>query len=110
MFDQVIIGIHDTRTRPGNGMVLSNDLKMLIKDMSAKNAVFALFANPYNLSALPGLENAKGLVVAYQKEDFMQQAAASVFKNQLVTTGRLPVTVNTFFKYGDGEKPEAILP
>ncbi|WP_316790506.1 glycoside hydrolase family 3 protein [Pedobacter frigoris] len=102
-FDQIIIGIHDTRTRPGNGMVLSADLKMFIKDMSLSNAAFALFANPYNLSALPGLENSKALLVAYQKEDFMQQAAASVFKNQLIPTGKLPVTVNGFFKYGDGQ-------
>ena len=103
VFDQVIVGIHDTRIRPGNGMILSNDLKMFIKDMSLSNAIFALFANPYNLSALPGLENSKGLVVAYQKEDFMQKAAASVIKNQLIPTGRLPVTVNAFFKYGDKE-------
>ncbi|NRF41697.1 glycoside hydrolase family 3 protein [Pedobacter foliorum] len=103
VFDQVIIGIHDTRIRPGNGIILSNDLKMFIKDMSLSNAVFALFANPYNLSALPGLENSKGLIVAYQKEDFMQKAAASVIKNQLIPTGRLPVTVNSFFKYGDKE-------
>lgn len=103
VFDQVIIGIHDTRIRPGNGIILSNELKMFIKDMSLSNAVFALFANPYNLSALPGLENSKGLIVAYQKEDFMQKAAASVIKNQLIPTGRLPVTVNSFFKYGDKE-------
>jgi beta-glucosidase-like glycosyl hydrolase len=103
VFDQVIIGIHDTRIRPGNGIILSNDLKMFIKDMSLSNAIFALFANPYNLSALPGLENSKGLIVAYQKEDFMQKAAASVIKNQLIPTGRLPVTVNSFFKYGDKE-------
>lgn len=101
-FDQVIIGIHDTRTRPGNGMVLSSDLKMFIKDMSLSNAVFALFANPYNLAALPGLENSKGLLVAYQKEDFMQKAAAEVIKKQVVPTGKLPVTVNSFFKFGDG--------
>lgn len=101
-FDQIIIGIHDTRTRPGNGMVLSADLKMFIKDMSLSNAVFALFANPYNLAALPGLEQSKGLIVAYQKEDFMQKAAAEVIKNQVIATGKLPVTVNSFFKYGDG--------
>ncbi|HKG08340.1 MAG TPA: hypothetical protein VKB19_17875, partial [Pedobacter sp.] len=110
MFDQVIIGIHDTRSRPGNGMMLSADLKQFIRDMSQKNAFFALFANPYNLASIPGLENSKGLLVAYQKEDFMQQAAAAVLKNQLPTTGKLPVTVNSFFKYGDGEKTEAILP
>ena len=103
LFDQVIIGIHDTRARPGNGMVLSGDLKMLIKNMAEKNAVFALFANPYNLASLTGIEKSKSLVVAYQKEGFMQKAAASVIKNQLTPTGKLPVTVNQFFKYGDGE-------
>jgi beta-N-acetylhexosaminidase len=100
--DQVIIGIVDTRLRPGNGMVLSADLKMFIADMAKKDAAFALLANPYNLASLPGLENAKALLVAYQKEDFMQKAAASVFKNQLMPTGKLPVSVNSFFKYGDG--------
>lgn len=101
--DQVMIGIFDTRTRPGNNIPLSADLKMMLKDMANKNAVLALFANPYNLAGLPGLENAKALIVAYQKEDYMQKSAASVFKNQLITTGKLPVTVNEFFKYGDGQ-------
>lgn len=100
--DQVIIGVVDTRTRPGNNIPLSNDLKMFVADMAKKDAVFALFANPYNLAYLPGLENAKALVVAYQKEDFMQKSAASVLKNQLIPTGKLPVSVNGFFKYGDG--------
>ena len=70
--------------------------------MASKNAAFVLFANPYNLSAMPGIENAKALLVAYQKEDFMQKAAASVLKNQLITTGKLPVTASGFFKYGEG--------
>lgn len=100
--DQVIIGIHDMRSRPGNGMELSADLKMLISNMAAKNAVFALFANPYNLSAISGIEKSKSLIVAYQKEDFMQKAAASVISNKLTPTGKLPVTVSSFFKYGDG--------
>ncbi|WP_316770560.1 glycoside hydrolase family 3 protein [Pedobacter frigiditerrae] len=100
--DQVIIAIVDTRIRPGNNIPLSADLKMFIADMAKKDAVFALFANPYNLAGLPGLENAKALLVAYQKEDFMQKSAASVFKNQLIPTGKLPVSVNGFFKYGDG--------
>ncbi|TCC93933.1 glycoside hydrolase family 3 [Pedobacter frigiditerrae] len=100
--DQVIIGIVDTRIRPGNNIPLSADLKMFIADMAKKDAVFALFANPYNLAGLTGLENAKALLVAYQKEEFMQKSAASVFKNQLIPTGKLPVSVNTFFKYGDG--------
>jgi beta-glucosidase-like glycosyl hydrolase len=103
MFEQVIVGIHDTRTRPGNGMPLSADLKMFIKNMAQKNTAFAVFANPYNLSSWSGLENSKALLIAYQKEDFMQKAAAAVFSHAIEPTGKLPVSVNTFFKYGDGE-------
>lgn len=101
-FEQVIIGIHDTRSRPGNGIPLSADLKTMVKTMAVKNTVFALFANPYNLSDLPGIEKSKSLVIAYQKEEYMQKAAAAVIKNQLTPTGKLPVTVNQFFRYGDG--------
>jgi len=100
--DQVVIAIHDTRTRPGNNMPLSADLKTMITNMATKDVAFVLFANPYNLAAIPGIENAKSLLVAYQKEEFMQKSAASVFKNQLIPTGKLPVTASSFFKYGDG--------
>lgn len=101
--DQVVIGIHDSRLRPSNGLEMSADLKKLVADMAGKNAVFAFFANPYNLAAFSGLEKCKSLVVAYQKEDFMQRAAALVIENQLTPTGKLPVTVNQFFRYGDGK-------
>jgi beta-N-acetylhexosaminidase len=107
--DQVIVGIHDSRTRPGNGMVLTGDLKMMISSLAERNTVFALFANPYNLSALPGIEKSKSLLVAYQKEDYMQKAAASVIKNEFDATGRLPVTVSQFFRYGDGNGNPSIL-
>lgn len=107
--DQVIVGIHDSRTRPGNGMVLSGDLKMMISGLAERNTVFALFANPYNLSSLTGIEKSKSLLVAYQKEDYMQKAAASVIKNELEATGKLPVTVNQFFRYGDGNGNPSIL-
>ncbi|MGN7203686.1 glycoside hydrolase family 3 protein [Pedobacter sp. SAFR-022] len=103
MFDQIIVGIHDTRNRPGNGMPLSADLKMFMKDLAQRNTAFAIFANPYNLASWAGLENSKALLIAYQKEDFMQKAAASVLSHAFEATGKLPVSVNTFFKYGDGE-------
>jgi len=107
--DQVIVGIHDSRARPGNGMVLSADLKMMISSLADRNTVFALFANPYNLSGMPGIEKSKSLLVAYQKEDYMQKAAASVIKNEFDATGKLPVTVNQFFRYGDGNGNPSIL-
>ncbi|MCJ0741989.1 glycoside hydrolase family 3 protein [Pedobacter montanisoli] len=100
--DQVIVGIFDTRTRPGNNIPLNQDVKAFIAAMAKKDVGFALFANPYNLANIPGIENAKALLVAYQKEDYMQKSAASVFKIQLIPTGKLPVTANSYFKSGDG--------
>ncbi|MET4080692.1 beta-N-acetylhexosaminidase [Pedobacter sp. UYP30] len=101
-FDQIIVGIHDSRSRPANNIPLNANVKKFITELTRKNAVFALFANPYNLAGLSGLQNSKGLIVAYQKEDFMQKAAAAVFNNRLIATGKLPVSILPFFKYGDG--------
>ncbi len=102
-FDQIIVGIHDSRSRPGSNMPLNAGVKNFIKDLAGRNTVFSLFANPYNLADLPGLEKSKGLIVAYQKEDYMQKAAAAVIKNRLTATGKLPVSVAPFYKFGDGQ-------
>lgn len=101
-FDQVIVGIHDTKNRPTNSLLLNDNVKSFVKELAAKNAVFSLFANPYTLASLPGLENSKGLIVAYQKEDYMQKAAAAIINNRLTPTGKLPVSVAPNYKSGDG--------
>ncbi|QPH41895.1 glycoside hydrolase family 3 [Pedobacter endophyticus] len=101
-FDQIIVGIHDSRSRPANNIPLNAGVKNFIKDLSAKNAVFALFANPYNLAGLPGLEKSKGLVIGYQKEDYMQVSAAAVINNRLIPSGKLPVSILPNYKFGDG--------
>ncbi|WP_231491022.1 glycoside hydrolase family 3 protein [Pedobacter sp. Leaf170] len=101
-FDQVIVGIHDSRARPANNIQLNAGVKSFIKDLSTRNTVFALFANPYNLAGLPGLENSKGLIIGYQKEDYMQVSAAAVINNRLVPTGKLPVSILPNYKFGDG--------
>ncbi len=101
-FDQVIVGIHDSRSRPANNIPLNAGVKNFITELAGKKAVFALFANPYNLASLPGLEKSKGLVVAYQKEDYMQISAAAVINNRLVPSGKLPVSIAPYYKFGDG--------
>lgn len=100
--DQIVMAIVDTRTRPGNNIPLGKDVKDMITTLSARNAMVAFFANPYNFANLPGIEMARSIVVGYQKEDFMQKAAAAIFTKKLMPTGKLPVTVNRMFKYGDG--------
>ncbi len=100
--EQIILSIIDTRSRPGNNIPLNTEAKELIKILSARGAKIAFFTNPYNLANLPGIEMARAILVAYQKEEFMQKAAANVFNKSIKATGKLPVTANAIFKAGDG--------
>lgn len=102
-YDQVIVGIHDTRLRPASKLDYSSNVKMLIADLAAhQNTVMSVFANPYTIAGLPGIEKAGAIIVGYQKEDFMQRAAVKVITRQIKATGKLPVSVNMFFTTGMG--------
>lgn len=101
-FDQVVIALHDSRPRPRNTLPYSPEVKMLISELASGDAVFAVFANPYALAGLPGIENAKSLLVCYQNDDMLQRAAAKVVLRTLKPSGKLPVSINSTYKSGDG--------
>lgn len=103
-YEQIIVGVHDTRLRPQSVLDYSNELKLFIAELTRMNSVISVFANPYTIAGLPGLENSKTLMVNYQQSDELQIAAAKVITRQIKASGTLPVTINTFFKYGDGLK------
>lgn len=102
-FDQLYVSIHDTRTRPGSKLDFSSDVKYLIAALAAKpNVVTSVFANPYTIAGLPGLEKSAGIIVGYQKDDAMQRAAVKVITGLMKPAGKLPVSVNAFFPTGTG--------
>lgn len=102
-YDQVIVALHDSRTRPGSTLRYNSTIKLFISQLASTNAHFVLFANPYTLASLPGIEAANSLMIGYQNDETLQRAAAKVILREIEATGKLPVTVNTFFKYGDGQ-------
>lgn len=101
-YDQVIIALHDSRSRPRTTLPYSPEVKMLISELAAGEAIFSVFANAYALAGLPGIEKAKSLLVCYQNDDIMQKAAAKVILRTLKPTGKLPVSINSTYKSGDG--------
>jgi beta-N-acetylhexosaminidase len=102
-FDQIIVGIHDTRLRPASKLDYSSNVKLLIAELAGQsNSVISVFANPYTIAGLPGIEKAGALLACYQKDDFMQQAAVKVIIGQIKANGKLPVSVNSFFGNGMG--------
>ncbi|EHQ26662.1 glycoside hydrolase family 3 protein [Mucilaginibacter paludis] len=102
-FDKVIIGVHDSRLRPGSKLDYTSDVKMFIAEMAShNNTAISVFANPYSIAGLPGIEQCGTLLMGYQMSDEMQRSAVKVLTGQAKATGKLPVSVNTFFPYGTG--------
>ena len=102
-YNQVIVAIHDDRIRPRSTLNYNGTVRLFLNELAAMNSVFCVFTNPYALAGLPGVEQAKSILVCYQNDDIMQRAAAKVILRQLTPSGKLPVTINAFFRYGDGK-------
>jgi beta-N-acetylhexosaminidase len=102
-YDHVYVGIHDTRTRPASKIDYSNGVKEFIAALTAHpDVVICVFANPYTIAGMPGIEKSTGLLACYQNSAEMQRAATKVITGQLKPTGKLPVSVNVFFPSGTG--------
>lgn len=102
-YQQIIIGIHDDRLRPGSQLDYSSNLKLMIAELASyPNTIISVFANPYTIAGLPGIEKCGALLACYQKEDFMQRAAAKVISGLIRPQGKLSVSVNTYYPTGTG--------
>ncbi|MFD2905966.1 glycoside hydrolase family 3 protein [Sphingobacterium anhuiense] len=99
---QIILAIHDTRSRPRPEVPANNEVKNLVKKL-AKKSIVTFFTNPYALDGFKGVNKSKTILVAYQNDDFMQRAAAKTILGQNIATGKLPVTINKYFKYASGK-------
>jgi len=101
-FDQVIMAIHDYRKRPQSSLDYNTQLKIFIAELSKLNTIACVFANPYTIAGLPGIESSKSIIINYENSIQAQRSAAKVITGQMPAMGRLPVSINTFFKNGDG--------
>lgn len=101
-FDQIINVVYDTRKRPSSQLDYNNNLKSLITDVSKANTISVILANPYTIAGLPGIEKSKSIILGYQNSIEMENSAAKVVLGKLKSQGKLPVSINSFFKYGDG--------
>ena len=101
-YDQIILSIHDNRNRPQSVLDYNNHLKLFIAEIARLNSIVTVFANPYTLAGLPGIEQSKTLLLNYQQSVELQKASVKVILRQLKAKGKLPVTINAFFKNGDG--------
>lgn len=100
-YKQVVLVVHDNRTRPRPELAFNVPVKQFIDDLAGRRTITVMFTNPYALSNV-NVENSASIILAYQNDDFMQRAALKVLLRQIKATGKLPVTINKKYAYGKG--------
>ncbi|MFB9864755.1 glycoside hydrolase family 3 protein [Rufibacter immobilis] len=101
--DLLLISIYGPSIRPSNSLGLTPEERDLVNELvRKKRSVVILFDNAYTLNRFQDIHEASALLVGYQQLPAVQAAAAKLVVGKLEPQGKLPVTVNEHFRYGDG--------
>lgn len=94
-YDLVIAGIFGLDQRPAMDFGIKPGLVQLLDKMIEKNkTIITWFGNPYGIARIKSLENADGLVLAYQDNNYTQDLSAQLIFGAIGARGALPVTIN----------------
>ena len=107
-YDQVLVGLHLNNIRPGANYGVKQNMAKIVKEMVDKKTVLTVFGNAYSLNKLENIEKSEALIMAYQLTPFTEELAAQLIFGAIPARGKLPVTVNSTHKFGDGIQTEAI--
>lgn len=80
-------------------------MSALRNEKSLARALIVFYdAMPYGLTKTPGLKNMPNLVVCYEDTKYTRQAVARFLNGQIVTRGKLPVSIAGAFTEGTGKE------
>ncbi|MBN1822010.1 MAG: serine hydrolase [Prolixibacteraceae bacterium] len=102
-YNLIISGIHGINMFPANQYGITkaqqDAFNLLLEN---KKSVFVFFGNAYALKYFKNIEKAEGLVLAYEDSKLTQELSAQLIFGAVSASGRLPVTINKYFKEGQG--------
>ncbi|WP_018478576.1 glycoside hydrolase family 3 protein [Pontibacter roseus] len=102
-YDYVLVGLYGPGASPSNRLGYSKEATEFVNELARSDrAVMTLFDNAYTLDQFKDIHKSRVLVVAYQRHAHAQIAAAKVLFGKIPARGKLPVTVNGHYSYGDG--------
>jgi beta-N-acetylhexosaminidase len=107
-YNHVIIGYHKTDKAWKKHEFTENELNWIQKIAESNNVVLDVFSKPYILLPIKSFENIESLIVSYQNGDIAQDVSAQIIFGAISSKGRIPVSINDFYKQGDGLKTNPI--
>jgi beta-N-acetylhexosaminidase len=101
-YNLVLAGILGVAGFPAQNYGITANQREAARIVSSQRSVFVFFGNAYALRFFDHLEKTSGLVMAYEASRLTQELSAQLLFGAIDASGRLPVTINEYFKEGDG--------
>jgi beta-glucosidase-like glycosyl hydrolase/CubicO group peptidase (beta-lactamase class C family) len=98
-YDAVVTGLHNFSRRPADAFGLSEKTIAFLNQLQQPHVISFVFGNPY---AIKFINNPQNLVACYEDDEITQAAAADLLQGKLQPKGKLPVTISSSMKFGDG--------
>ncbi|WP_199200178.1 glycoside hydrolase family 3 N-terminal domain-containing protein [Adhaeribacter arboris] len=107
-YDVVILGLHQYQRYPAKNFGISPAAFSLLQQIQQKpNTISLAFGNPY---ALKNFTEARNLIAAYEDDSIMHEVAVNVLHGNIISQGKLPVTITPELVYGSGINKNYALP
>ncbi|MEO8516061.1 MAG: glycoside hydrolase family 3 N-terminal domain-containing protein [Flavobacterium sp.] len=101
-YNTVIIGFHKSDKAWKKHEFTEKELLWIDKIAENNNVILDVFAKPYTLLPFKSFDNIESVVVTYQNGDIAQEVSAELIFGAIDAKGKLPVSINNFFKIGEG--------
>ena len=106
-YDMVIAGVFDLDQRPNMYFGIKPGLIAFLEKLIANNkTIITWFGNPYGIDKVKILQNADGLILAYQENEYTENLSAQLIFGGIGAKGTLPVTINNKWNYDFGIKTQ----
>ncbi|GAB3960063.1 glycoside hydrolase family 3 N-terminal domain-containing protein [Spirosoma harenae] len=112
-YNLILVDVHLNNIRPTVNYGIQPRTAALVSEFIATGkAVVTVFGNPYALDKFTfpndssqqkrNIDQARALVLPYQLTNYTEELSAQLIFGAIGASGKLPVTVNQGFRYGDG--------
>jgi beta-glucosidase-like glycosyl hydrolase/CubicO group peptidase (beta-lactamase class C family) len=107
-YNTVIVGFHKLDKAWEKQDFTETELLWLQKIAKNNKVILDVFTKPYSLLSISNFKNIEGLVLSYQNSNISQEVSAELIFGAIQAKGKLPVSINKFFKVNDGLSTEKL--
>ncbi len=102
-YNVVVVSLHSGSISAKKSFnITDKEIQLIEKLIADVPTVLVGFANPYALSRINNIEDCLAVIESYENDDITQSATAQLIFGAIGSSGKLPVSINKYYKAGTG--------